>query len=91
LWGQAFNFSTETQVTVRQLVEQIVAAMDSDLEPIIKADATNEIKNQYLSARKARELLKWSPSYSLAGSMLETVAWYREYFAATGRRVARAA
>jgi CDP-glucose 4,6-dehydratase len=86
--GHAFNFSTEIQVTALELVQRILARMGSGLTPIIKGEASNEIKHQYLSARKAREMLGWSPSYSLDEALVETIAWYREYFGASAPRPA---
>jgi CDP-glucose 4,6-dehydratase len=85
--GQAFNFSTEIQVTARELVRRILGLMGSDLEPVIKGEASNEIKHQYLSAQKARQLLGWSASYSLDEALRETIAWYSDYFAAPASRV----
>ncbi len=80
IWGEAFNFSNELQITVLQLVQQIIALMGkSDLEPEILNQATNEIKHQYLSAAKARKLLHWQPKYSLAEGLLETINWYKEF------------
>ena len=54
LKGEAFNFSNEIQVSVREIVERILSGMKSDLPPDIRNEATNEIRHQYLSAEKAR-------------------------------------
>jgi CDP-glucose 4,6-dehydratase len=79
LAGEAFNFSTESQVTVLALVRRILALMGSDLEPLILAEARHEIRHQYLCADKARHLLSWSPRYHLDDALGETIAWYRAY------------
>src|SRR5262249_48538957 len=63
--GHAFNFSTEMQVTVLDLVARILRIMHSDLRPDVRNEASNEIKHQYLSAAKARRLLDWRPRYGL--------------------------
>lgn len=80
LGGQAFNFSNETQVTVLNLVERILTLMDSDLKPDIRNKATNEIRNQYLNARKAREILGWKPLFTLEEGLRRTINWYKEFF-----------
>lgn len=80
LAGQAFNFSNESQVTVLQLVEKILHAMDSSLEPVVLNQASNEILNQYLSAAKAREFLRWTPLFSLDEGLARAISWYGEYF-----------
>jgi CDP-glucose 4,6-dehydratase len=85
--GQAFNFSTEIQVSALDLVRLVTRLMGSDLEPVILNQASNEIKHQYLSAAKARDLLAWRPSYTLEDALVETIAWYREYFAVPAARL----
>jgi CDP-glucose 4,6-dehydratase len=77
LRGHAFNFSNETQVTVLELVERILAHMNSDLEPDVRNEAANEIRHQYLSAKKAREYLNWTPRFSLDEGLTETIKWYK--------------
>ena len=51
--------------------------MDSTIEPVILNDVQSEIKNQYLSSRKARETLDWSPLYSIEEGLAETIDWYK--------------
>ena len=79
LKGQAFNFSNETQVTVLELVNRILKLMDSDLEPDIRNEATNEIRHQYLSAARAREVLGWKPLFTLDRGMQQTIEWYKDF------------
>ena len=79
LRGEAFNFSNEEQITVRQLVDRILARMGSDLEPEIRDEAQREIRHQYLSAEKARRTLRWKPLYTLDEGLEHTIAWYREH------------
>jgi len=78
--GEAFNFSNELQISVLELTSKILKLMGrSDLKPVILNQATNEIKHQYLSAKKARELLGWKPKYNLDDALKETIAWYTEF------------
>ena len=81
LRGEAFNFSNEIQITVRELVDRILNLMDSDLQPDVRNDASNEIRHQYLSAEKARRLLNWSPLFTLDTGLQRTIGWYQEFFA----------
>lgn len=80
LGGEAFNFSNEVQLTVLQLVETILSLMESDLEPIINNNVSNEIKNQYLSSKKAREMLNWRPKFTVNEGLLKTIQWYKKFF-----------
>lgn len=81
LGGMAFNFSNELQITVLDLVRQILCAMGSSLEPEIRNEASNEIRCQYLSAARARRELNWHPLFTLEQGLARTITWYREYLA----------
>lgn len=79
LRGEAFNFSNELQVTVLSLVERILALMQSDLIPDVRNEASNEIRHQYLTAAKAREMLGWSPLFTLDEGLQRTIQWYTNF------------
>ncbi len=80
LAGQAFNFSNETRVSVTQITQKILDLMQSPLKPEIRNEASHEIREQYLSARKAREELNWRPLFPLEEGLGRTIRWYREFF-----------
>ncbi|HMC39536.1 MAG TPA: NAD-dependent epimerase/dehydratase family protein [Acidimicrobiales bacterium] len=77
LAGEAFNFSTESPLSVLELVEAIQKAAGTALAPDIRGRAEHEIPHQYLSAAKARRVLAWSPQHPLADALEETLGWYR--------------
>lgn len=79
LGGEAFNFSNEIQLTVLQLVEKLLKALGSELKPVILNEGSNEIKHQYLSAKKAREVLGWSPIYTIDEGIKKTIEWYKSF------------
>jgi len=83
LRGMAFNFSNENQISVIQLATKILQKMNSKLEPEILNQATNEIRNQYLSAERARNILGWSPLFSLDEGLERTIKWYQETVTST--------
>lgn len=78
LIGEAFNFSNEAPVSVIQLVRRILRLMKSNLKPVILNETTNEIREQYLSAAKARRVLVWRPVFDLDEGLKRTITWYRE-------------
>ncbi len=80
LKGQAFNFSNEIQVTVREIVENVIKLMGSNLKPEILNEANNEIRHQYLSAEKARSVLNWKPLFNLDQGLAMTIDWYKNFF-----------
>jgi dTDP-D-glucose 4,6-dehydratase len=79
LRGEAFNFSNEIQVTVLELVKRLLALMNSELEPEVRNEVTNEIRHQYLSASKAREKLNWQPQFTLDEGLRRTIDWYKAF------------
>lgn len=82
--GEAFNFSNESYVTVRQIVGAIAEVMRaSDLPPVVLGQANHEIPSQSLSAEKARRVLGWRPLYSLHQGLEHSVDWYREHLGMT--------
>ena len=83
LSGEAFNLSTEIQVSVLELVQKILHAMNSSIEPVVLGEASHEIKHQYLDATKAREVLQWQPLFSLDEGLTRTIQWYTRYFQQT--------
>jgi CDP-glucose 4,6-dehydratase len=82
LHGQAFNFSNELQVTVLELVEKVLAMMDVDLQPEVRNQANHEIRYQYLSAEKARQVLGWRPLFTFEQGLEKTIEWYKKFFLA---------
>lgn len=84
--GEAFNFGTETPLSVLEVVHRILALMDRvDLPITVLNQATNEIPRQYLDCAKARARLGWLPQHSLDDSLVETVEWYRRWLARNSR------
>jgi len=79
LAGEAFNFSNEIQVTVLDLVNRILQLMNSDLQPHVRNEASNEIRHQYLSAAKARDQLRWAPLFTLDEGLRRTIDWYKTF------------
>jgi CDP-glucose 4,6-dehydratase len=77
--GEAFNISSESYLSVLELVERILRLSGSDLQPVVRDQVKNEIKDQYLSARKARERLGWQAKFSLNEGLGRTIEWYKIY------------
>jgi CDP-glucose 4,6-dehydratase len=85
LVGEAFNFGTESPMSVLELVDTLLGIMDRrDLEPTVLNEATHEIREQYLDCSKAKRVLDWEPRFSLDAGLRETIAWYDEWLADPG-------
>ncbi len=78
--GQAFNFGLSQPATALEVVETIIRVSEySHLQPIILDEVRNEIRDEYLRADKARDLLGWQPEHNLEKGLAKTMAWYREF------------
>jgi CDP-glucose 4,6-dehydratase len=78
--GEAFNFGMDNPKSVMEVVQAIIEVSDQPmLEPVVLAEAHNEIQDQYLDSRRAKRVLGWTPRYSLREGLRETMAWYREF------------
>jgi CDP-glucose 4,6-dehydratase len=85
LAGEAFNFSNEEPLTVLALVDKILTtAGRRDLIPEVRNEATHEIREQFLDAKKARAELGWRPRFSLDEGLRHTHDWYRGLLAEAG-------
>jgi CDP-glucose 4,6-dehydratase len=79
--GEAFNFGTETPLSVLELVRQILCLMgQQSLQPVVLNEASHEILRQYLDCSKARHLLGWTSQFALTEGLRETISWYAEYY-----------
>jgi CDP-glucose 4,6-dehydratase len=81
LHGQAFNFSHEDRITVLDLTQRILDLLESDVKPEIRNEAVHEIPFQHLSSVKSRQLLNWTPLFTLDDGLKATIEWYRKFFA----------
>jgi CDP-glucose 4,6-dehydratase len=75
--GEAFNFSDESPLSVMDIYGAVCDAMGEQVEPKVLNQAVGEIKDQYLSAAKAREQLGWKARFDLPTGLARTVEWYR--------------
>jgi CDP-glucose 4,6-dehydratase len=82
LAGRAFNFSNEIQVTVTEVVQRVLSVMGSKLQPVVQNQVSNEIRHQYLSAKRARTELGWKPLFTLEEGLERTAQWYKEHLRA---------
>jgi CDP-glucose 4,6-dehydratase len=76
--GSAFNFSLGVPVTVLEIVQMIQRITSREgLSPVVLNSAENEIQHQYLSSRRAKEILGWEAVFDLQQGLQETATWYR--------------
>lgn len=78
--GQAFNFGINDPRSVRDVVDTLIATSDvPEIVPICLNEAENEIRDQYLSAEKAMNVLGWQPAFTFEEGLAATYSWYRAF------------
>lgn len=78
LAGEAFNIVPNESHTVLELVRAVQQAAGTQHDPVVERPDAH-FENEHLDNAKARRLLNWTPKYSLADGLKETIAWYREH------------
>jgi UDP-glucose 4-epimerase len=69
-----FNVGGGNEVTVRQIVERLLDATGSDLEPEIRADQTVPMTRRVGSSEAAADALGWRPELDLERGLADVVA-----------------
>ena len=85
--GNAYNFSCDSNATVLDVVTRVLALAGSTLEPDVRHTSKNEIRDQRVDSRKAREELGWLPQHTMEQGLARTIEWYRQHLAAENSRV----
>jgi len=80
--GEAFNFGSNSPISILELVKKIIEISGKKLQPDIRGKGVpkGEISRQYLSSEKAKKLLNWQPEVKLEDGLKKTIVWYSKYF-----------
>lgn len=81
LRGRAWNAGWGRPVSVRDLVDRLIAAAGGDAEPDVQGEGVppGEIDRQYLDSTAIREELGWEPRVQLDDGLARTWDWYRRH------------
>jgi len=75
--GEMMNLATGERITLLDLVEQINAALGTDIEPILTDPRPGDILHSRAGTQKSQDLLDFTPSVSFAEGLRRTVEFYR--------------
>ena len=82
--GEAYNFGTGEPVSVVEIFHEMAeVAGRPDLEPEVLGEASQELRDQFLSAAKAQRELGWRARVPRQEGLARTYEWYRDHLAAT--------
>ena len=79
--GEALNAGTGVPRSVRDVIDQIQVSTDSNRQPdyLLDRNPDGEIDQQFVDARRLRELTGWAPQVSFESGIDEAVSWYRSH------------
>ena len=77
--GEAFNFSTNTPLSVAEVIKLISREMKKQIKPKIIKTHGMEIRHQYASFDKAKRLLGWKPRHNFTDGLKKTIPWYIDH------------
>lgn len=79
--GEVINIGSNFEISIKDLVKVIAKIMRSNIK--IESDKErqrpkmSEVARLWADVNKAKELLNWSPTYSLEQGIKETVDWFK--------------
>lgn len=79
--GEVLNLGTGSGITIGDLTVKIMQLMDHEVKIICenerKRPAKSEVKKLLCSNKKVKNIIGWSPKYSLKEGLLETIAYIK--------------
>lgn len=76
--GIIFNFGSDNRISVEELIQKIIDVSGNGLKiNKVPSSRKNEILRQYVSWKKAKETLGWSPKTTLNKGLKLTYNWYK--------------
>lgn len=80
LKGESFNFGYGEPIKIIDMVNLIIKISGKPADVKILNEVKAEIRDQYLSVKKAKEILGFKPLYGFETGLKETYNWYKNYF-----------
>jgi CDP-glucose 4,6-dehydratase len=80
--GEVFHLGTERPSSVLEIANLVIEkmGMKGKMKPVVLGkNNPGEIDKQYLSSKKAREVLGWKPEVSLEEGVEKSVDWYKSH------------
>lgn len=75
-----FNIGTGVATSINELFNSMKEIAGAKVEPVYKEARKGDILHSYFNISKSKEILGWSPRYSLKDGLKETICFYKEIF-----------
>ncbi len=76
--GEAFNIGAGGREYLIDIYHGLCKALGVDVEPIFGPPRAGDIRDSHADISKARELLRYDPSYDFDAGIALAIAWYKE-------------
>ncbi len=73
--GEAFNIATNKSCNLLELVETVNDILNIDIKPVFREVRAGDIQHSYASTDRAKDILGYSPAYSLKEGLEELLAY----------------
>lgn len=81
LAGEAFNLSSQTRLSAREIVQKILEATGSRLRPELLGESLPEPTQNILSLSKTHSVLGWRATTDFDEALRRTISWYESFLA----------
>lgn len=79
--NRIFNFGTNDKFKVKEIISHLVKLSGKKIKiAMTKKERKSEIKSQYVSWKKAKDILGWEPKVSFEKGLIRTFEWYSNYY-----------
>lgn len=79
--GEVINIGMNSEISIKNLAKLIAELMNVEIEIAIENERLrpekSEVERLRSDTKKAKELLGWSPKYTLESGLKETIAWFK--------------
>ena len=79
--GEVINIGSNFEISVGELVKMIAKLMNAEIEIETEKKRQrpekSEVERLWVDNKKAKELLGWTPKYSLKKGLKETIEWFK--------------
>ena len=81
--GEVINVATGGRISLNDLFYAMRDVVGGDLEPTYAEPRQGDVRDSQADIRKAKDLLRYTPSVSFEDGLARTIAWYRSAGAVT--------
>lgn len=75
-----FNIASGNQTSIKELAHLLMEIVDNEQEPLYEPPRLGDIRDSYADISHARRNLGFEPQYPLKKGLVETAAWFAQYY-----------